>query len=171
MSVIVSDDFPPSPADLTFPPASIELISTRPIIVRRRVTFGDCDPARIVYTPVFAEYLACAFDYVLRVFLDDKWPLAGNVMTPMRGLTLDFQSMLTVGDFFDMHCYIAEIRTRTFDIFVSALNADGRVAFQGTMTPIMVDRATRTSTSIPAEFSEKLRRYQTLFPAPPKAAA
>ena len=167
----MSDDFPPNPADVGFPAASIELISTRPIIVRRRVTFGDCDPARIVYTPVFAEYLACAFDYVLRVFLKDKGLEGGNVMTPMRGLTLDFQSMLTVGDFFDMHCYIGEIRTPTFEIFVNALNAKGKVAFQGTITPIMFDRATRGSTAIPAEFAEKLQRYKALFPAPPPKAA
>src|SRR5207244_7412645 len=36
------------------------IIATRPLVIRRRVKWGDCDPAGVVYTVTFAEYVVSA---------------------------------------------------------------------------------------------------------------
>jgi len=36
------------------------IISAIPLVIRRRVKFGDCDPAGVVYTVTFGEYVISA---------------------------------------------------------------------------------------------------------------
>jgi len=157
--------------DLGIPTASVALVGLRPITVRRRVTFGECDPARIVYTPVFAEYMVCAFEWTMLALLRGEKIADGTVVTPMRGLELDFRRMLSFGDWFDMRCHIAEVRTRTFDLRVNGMNAKGQVAFHGRLTPIAIDPLTRGSVPLPAEFAQVLTRYRELCPLPADGAA
>ena len=38
------------------------VVSKQPFTVRRRVRFGDCDPAGVVYTVQFSEYVVSAMD-------------------------------------------------------------------------------------------------------------
>ena len=38
------------------------VVSTHPFTVRRRIRWGDCDPAGVVYTGRFVEYLLGAVD-------------------------------------------------------------------------------------------------------------
>ncbi len=35
------------------------VLADTPFVVRRRVKWGECDPAGVVYTPSFSEYVAC----------------------------------------------------------------------------------------------------------------
>ena len=46
-------------------PVPIEyLLSERPLTVRRRVRWGECDPAGVVYTATFADYAISAAAFV-----------------------------------------------------------------------------------------------------------
>lgn len=40
--------------------ATEQVLSERPLVIRRRVKWGDCDPAGVVYTPMFSEYVISA---------------------------------------------------------------------------------------------------------------
>ena len=44
---------------------SEQMISTLPVVVRRRVKFGECDPAGVVYTPIFSEYTLSTYQWFL----------------------------------------------------------------------------------------------------------
>ena len=142
-------------AALGIPLSNEELISPAPVIVRKRVAFGDCDPAGVVYTPRFADYLVMAHSWLKEIILP---PLPFDL--PMRGITIDFQSMLRVGDRFDMRCEIEEIRSRTFDIVIRATTLDGQPTFSGKLTPIAYDRARRSALPLPDEVRQRLLEYR-----------
>lgn len=127
-----------------FPPAE-ELVDLAPLVIRRRVLFGECDPAGVVYTPRFADYLRSAHLWTVRV-------LGGgaDICFPVRGLELDFRRSLAPGDVFDMTCSIGLVRSRSYDLLVRA-TVDEDVVFLGGISPIAVDPASRrASPSRPA---------------------
>ena len=117
------------------------LLSHCPVIVRRRVSWGECDPAKVVYTPRFADYLAAAYFWFGRIVLADTLKLndGSRLATPMKALTLEFHHVLRPDDLFDMTVGVVEIRTRTFDVLVTARSPDGAPRFVGRMTPIAID--------------------------------
>ncbi len=143
-----------------------KLVATQPVTVRRRILWGDCDPAAVVYTPRFGDYFAAARDWFLRAgigVLDRPHPARGGISFPMRALAYDFQSFLAADDVMDMRVFVKHISARTFTIDVSALNlATGRVAFVATGTQICFDRDSMTASALPAEIAEALEQYRTL---------
>lgn len=145
-------------SELTFPASNDSIIGARPVTVRRRVTFGDCDPAGIVYTPRFADYLIGAYNWFIATLLDRAAPL--TVETPMRALTLDFKRMLKVGDFFDMQCYVTDIRSRTFVLEVRGRICAGEDAFLGTLCPIAFDPSSGTAVALPSVLRARLEAYR-----------
>lgn len=105
---------------------SEKLISTNPVVVRRRVRFGECDPAGIVYTPVFSEYVISAFQWLMSTLLEG--PMLSQLKrlgidSPIKALNFEFRSGLEPEQVFDMTCRIAEVRTRTFRVDVLARTA------------------------------------------------
>ena len=47
-----------------------KLVSRQPVIVHRRILWGDCDPAGVVYTPRFGDYFTSARDWFMRAGID-----------------------------------------------------------------------------------------------------
>jgi 4-hydroxybenzoyl-CoA thioesterase len=142
------------------------LVGVAPVMIRRQVDFGECDPKGIVYTPRFSDYLLAAFNWFMIVMLHDVGRAAIAEATPMRGLELDFRRMLFPGDWFTMTCYVTAIRVRTYDLAIRASNDDGEIAFLGRLSPIATDRATGASAVLPALLAQRLRAYQESCPAP-----
>lgn len=146
--------------------ANDELIGIAPVTVRRRVDFGECDPAGIVYTPRFADYLLGSFHWFMAVMFDDVGRDAMAEATPMRGLELDFRSMLFPGDWFTMAVYVTGIRTRSFDLAILARHEDERISFVGRLSPIAADRATNEAVPLPQLLERRLRDYATRIEVP-----
>lgn len=137
------------------------LVSRRPLIVRRRVIWGECDPAGVVYTPRFSDYLVSAFQWFARCELADTGLAELGIGTPMKAMSLEFHRMLKPGDWFDMQVAVTAIRTRTFDLGIQATGEDGRLRFKGLVTPIMLDNQKRTGVAIPEATRAKLIAYKT----------
>jgi acyl-CoA thioester hydrolase len=160
----MTTEFPVRLEDVAFETAQDALVAVAPITVRRRVAFGDCDPAGVVYTPRFADYLISAFHWFMAVLLQGAEPEGPQDMaTPMRGLELDFRRMLASGDWFEMRCYVTAVRTRTFDLRIEAVDASGQVAFVGRLTPIALDRTAGAAISLPPQLRRRLARYQAAY--------
>ncbi len=142
--------------------ATERLISRTPVTVRRRVIWGECDPAQVVYTPRFADYLASAFGWFARVVLGDLLKLADGtpIGTPMKGLELEFHRSLRVDDYFDMIVEIGEIRNRTFDMEVKALSMVGEPHFSGRLSPILIKGSTFETIELPPKLREALYTYK-----------
>jgi acyl-CoA thioester hydrolase len=145
---------------------SEKMISTLPVVVRRRVKFGECDPAGVVYTPVFAEYVLSGFQWFIGVMLGGPmWQelTRAGFDTPIKALTFEFRSMLVTDQVFDMACRVTEIRTRTFDLEVlgRSVTESPHDLFVGKVTPIMVSRDDKKSIEIPTALRRKIEQYRS----------
>jgi acyl-CoA thioester hydrolase len=140
-----------------------ELLLESPVTLRRRVAWGECDPAGVVYTPVFSEYAVSAFQAFLACVLGE--PLQEqlrkmDLRTPVRALSFDFQRSLYPDQWFDMSVWLCEIRGTTFAIQVVATDAEGQVVMTADLTAICTHYAERKSRPVPPEFRQRLEDYR-----------
>jgi len=146
------------------------LLSREPLVIQRRVRWADCDPAGVVYTGKFSEYLLSAAGYLFDVLAGDRrysdWLRELEVDTPCKGLELEFHGALWPDDVFEMHCTVTEIRQHSYDIRVEARQPDGRRVFTGRFSPICISRQVRQRVSIPARMREGLLRHRPAATAP-----
>jgi acyl-CoA thioesterase FadM len=139
------------------------LISRTPVKVRRRVIWGECDPAQVVYTPRFSDYAAAAGMWFTRVVLNSQDPSLATlgIGTPMKALSMEFHHTLRPDDVFDMTVHVGDIRNRTFELDIAA-DLNGRPIFSAKIVPIMIDAKSFTSVDIPTQIRERLERYRSL---------
>jgi acyl-CoA thioesterase FadM len=142
------------------------LLSRRPLVIERRVRWADCDPAGVVYTGKFSEYLLSAMGYVFDTLAGEQryfeWLKRLGVDTPCKGLELEFHGALWPDDLFEMHCSLAEIRHSSFDVRVEARQADGRRIFTGRFSPICISREVRRRVPIPPALLDALHQLQAV---------
>ena len=138
------------------------VVSTHPFTVRRRIRWGDCDPAGVVYTGRFVEYLLGAVDLFSRhAFggLRSAFVNGLGVDTPCKGLSLDFHVALAPDDTVDIVLEVARIGEHSWDLEATARLPDGRVAFRGRFSPICIHLEPRRKAPIPAALRERLERH------------
>lgn len=145
---------------------SEKMISTTPVVVRRRVKFGECDPAGVVYTPVFSEYVISAYQWFFGMMLGGPmWQEMNRAGfdSPIKALTFEFRSMLVTEQVFDMTCRVTDIRIRTFDVEVLGRSAAATPhdLFVAKITPILFSRTEKKSIEIPAALRRKLEQYRS----------
>ena len=146
------------------------LLSRQPLVVQRRVRWSDCDPAGVVYTGKFTEYLLSAMNHVFDTLAAERrffeWLKELGVDTPCKGLELEFQGALWPDDLFEMHCAVSDIREHSFDVRVEAVQADGRRIFAGRFSPICISRDVRRRVPIPPPLRDALQRLRPATTAP-----
>ena len=131
------------------------VICERPLTVRRRVKWGECDPAGVVYTATFADYVIGAAELFYGALLGDTPQHAKNSLgfgTPSRALSFDFIRSLRPDEVFDMTVRVADINQRTYVLDIAATNAQAEAVFNARLTPVCVARPERRSIEIPAAF-------------------
>ncbi len=145
---------------------SEKIISILPVTVRRRVKFGECDPAGVVYTPVFSEYSLSAYQWFLQAMLGG--PMFQEMKrvgfdSPIKALTFEFRNMLVTEQVFDMICRVTDIRTRTFDVEITGRSTTETPhdIYVSKLTPIMLSRSEHRSIEIPVELRQKLEVYRS----------
>ena len=138
------------------------LVGRLPVRVRRRVLWGECDPAQVVYTPRFADYLVVAFGWFSRIVLDAEAPTLADagVGTPAKGLELTFHRVLRPNQIFEMTVLVRAVREHTCDLTIVARDMEDRLVFEGRVSPIFIDRGTFGSIAIPSAFRARLEQYR-----------
>jgi acyl-CoA thioester hydrolase len=140
-----------------------QVVSTVPCVIRRRVKFGECDPAGVVYTPVFAEYVISAAELFYGCLLGGTPQHAKARLgfgTPSRAMDFDFRGSLRPDDEFDMTVSVLEIRSRTYVLGISARTPDGQDVFEARLTPVCVGPHERKAIEIPQGFRSALEQYR-----------
>ena len=144
---------------------SEKLISTQPVVIRRRVKFGECDPAGVVYTPNFSEFALSAYQWFVSTLLGE--PMFAGMKrlgfdSPVKALSFEFLNMLEVEQVFDMTCLVTDIRNRTFDVAITgrSITDPARDLFVARVTPIIVSRVERRSILIPDPLRRPLEQYR-----------
>lgn len=139
------------------------VLSTRPFVVRRRVRWGECDPAGVVYTPRFTDYLVAAvslFHEQLFAAEPANFRQALGIDTPCKGMSMVFQGALWPGDVFDMAVRVGEIRNASYDLQVVATRPGGGAVFTGVFSPICIPRGERRAIPIPDAYRVLLQASQ-----------
>ncbi|MBS7707775.1 acyl-CoA thioesterase [Chelatococcus asaccharovorans] len=147
------------------------LLRTRPVTVRRRVRWGECDPAGVVYTARFSDYALSGFEYLISHLLGAPMHQAldgAGWGLPMKALNLTFHRSLWPGEWFDMQMRVGALRTRTFDLALEARHVEsGEPCFSAALTPIVIEPATRRACAIPQALRERLEAYARQADAAP----
>ncbi|WP_455286909.1 acyl-CoA thioesterase [Cupriavidus necator] len=127
------------------------VLSDAPFVVRRTVRWSDCDPAGVVYTGRFTDYLLGA----VGLFSDHIAGGAGRlgavhgVGTPCKAMRFEFIGTLWPDDVIDIECWVEAIRTRSYDIRCMARRPEAGAVFDATFSPICVRLDERVGTPIP----------------------
>lgn len=144
------------------------VVSRRPFQVRRRVRWSECDPAGVVYTGRFAEFMLGAVNLFYANLVQEGYRSLTRrlgIDTPCRGLDLDFRGALWPEDEFVMTVTVAAVRRSTFDLRIEAVQDDGREVFVGRFTPVCIAReGERRSVPLPQPYAQALEAHR---PAPP----
>lgn len=104
-----------------------------PFVHRRRVRWGESDPARIVYTPRFLDY---AMEAIESFFLDRldaaffEFNADHGIGTPFVHVELDFRSPLTPRDTLETEVRLARLGGSSLTFAVRGRVAE-RVAYEG----------------------------------------
>lgn len=144
------------------------VIGTAPVTIRRRVKWGECDPAGVVYMVNYSEFVVAAFEMFMAVLLGEGYQKAKashGVALPARALTVEFFAPLRPDDDFLMTVEIADIRTKTFDVVVRGRSIDHRDVFFAKLTPIAVDPSDRIAVPLPQPIVDKLQHYRKISAA------
>jgi acyl-CoA thioesterase FadM len=139
-----------------------QVIDVAPLRVRRRVKWGECDPAGVVYTPRFADYVISAFELFMRHLLRTESRDNHGFSTPCKALSLEFFASLQPDEEFEMTVLLADIRNRTFDLEIEGRDLGGKDLFCARMTPITIKRGDRSrAIELPAMLRERLEAYRS----------
>jgi len=146
--------------------------SDTPFSYKRRVRWGECDPAGVVYTPRFTDFVIEAFNDFLQWLLEA--PLQPRLAdldlgTPAKAVSMVFHKSLWPDDLFEIVVHVGEIRTRSFDLQFIAVGEDREAIFDATLSVICVHQAERRSRAIPDDLRSRLEAYRAQFPEPPKS--
>jgi 4-hydroxybenzoyl-CoA thioesterase len=145
------------------PLASEIVVTTSPVTIRRRVKWGECDSAGVVYMVNYGEYAVSAFEIFMAVLLGEGFQRSKarhGVALPAKAFAIEFYAPLRPDDDFLMTVKISDIRTRTFDITVQGCSLAHHNIFFAKLTPIAVDPLRRTSIPLPRSLLHKLQHYR-----------
>lgn len=134
-----------------------------PIVLNRRVRFGDCDPAGIVFTPNYSRYVFDACEEWLRAVLDINiaHQLQGDeVGTPVRALTTELLYPLKPGEDFTMEMRVKNIGRTSFTLEALGTSQKGHRSFIGTMTCVATIRLKRAVIALPDHYRAAMQDYQ-----------
>jgi acyl-CoA thioesterase FadM len=132
-------------------------------VQNRRVLFGECDPAGVMYTPRITE---CIVEGALKFVSDslgepfERFVFARNMTLPARNLNVDFLKPVTWDDDLEIRAGLHELRTHSYTTQVVALNQSGIAAFSGLVTQVCVNTETKTIAKLPEELRSALQRHE-----------
>ena len=147
----------------SLPVATEQMISVNPVVIRRRVKWGECDPAGVVYTATFSDYVISAAELFYGALLGSTPQRAKHEHgfgTPTRALSFEFSRSLWPDEEFEMTVNVADIRKSSYVLDITGRMPDGDTVFIARLTPVCVARSERRSIEIPSAFRQALAGYQ-----------
>jgi 4-hydroxybenzoyl-CoA thioesterase len=122
---------------------------------RRKVRFGDCDPAGIVFYPRYFEMLNEAvedwFESIGYPFSETH--LRQRMATPVRAIDAEFLASSRLGELLELELHLADLG-RTSARMTGRFTCAGEHRFQARFTMVHIDLARHAS----APWPEDLRR-------------
>ncbi|AIN58807.1 MULTISPECIES: acyl-CoA thioesterase [Pseudomonas] len=128
-----------------------------PFVTTRKILFGDCDPAGIVYTPRISYFVIEAIHEFLSHQLGGEGLrklFAMGVMPPARALSIEFLAPMAWDDLIRVHVSSGPLGRTSFSFNVEGVGASGESCFRASMTQVCVCPDSKQ----PVDLPEALRR-------------
>ena len=132
-----------------------------PLVVRRAARWGECDPAGIVYTPRFSDWVIEAVEAFFATVLQVPWldlRRSHGLASPMARMSLDFKRPVAAGDEIDIELEVARVG-RTSLTFAITGRRRSDPCFTAEVTTVFVDIASDTPTGIPDLLRDRAARF------------
>lgn len=146
------------------PPPREQVISLKPFVVRRRVTWGECDAAGVVYTPRFGDFSADASQQFIGYVLGGQGYMDGKrrhgIGTPCKAMSLVFHASLRPDQLFDMTMHIGHVGNSTFEVLLAARTLEGGKVFDCSTTLIAIEPSARRAVPLPEAVRALLLPWQ-----------
>jgi acyl-CoA thioesterase FadM len=138
-------------------------LSTEPFSYRRRIAFGECDPARIYYAPRAVDYAVEAveawYESVLGVTWADLVVRHGLEATFAR-VDCEYMRPLVAGQVIQVRLRVVGT-DRTKILFRASGEGDSdEPYFQALLTTCLVERKRSAPIPIPSEYRERIESYR-----------
>ena len=147
---------PETPGDLR----SEYVLRDDPFTVRRRVKWGECDAAGVVWAVNYGEYATSATELLLWTLLGrspTEQQQALDIETPYRAMAFEFHSPLRTDDEFDMRVTVEHVGTTSFAFAVAGTKVAHPV-FDATLTLVCVGGESGKPVQIPDPLRDALLR-------------
>ncbi|MEG1039359.1 MAG: thioesterase family protein [Pseudomonas sp.] len=125
-----------------------------PVIIKRKVLFGDCDPEGIVYTPRFSYFVLEAVHEALGVWLQGpglRSLLGFDILPPARAFSLEFLHPVTWDDELAIEVRVSRVGAHSFSFSVAGRLSSEVVAFTASLTQVCVSPHTREVVAVPPQ--------------------
>lgn len=135
----------------------------KPFAYRRAVAWGDCDPARMIYTPRVIDYAYEAVEAWYREVVGITWLQSNFEMDtgiPTVRVECDFIAAPRPDDVIAMEVRVERIGRASLTLAVDGLAADGKHYFKARFVGCFVASKAHTTKEMPEEFRERIAAYQ-----------
>jgi len=134
-----------------------------PFIIERKVKWGDCDPAGIIYTPRVLDYAMETLEAWNRDVLGVSWLRLNREMGmgfPTVRAELDFVSAPAADDTVMMELRIGRLGKSSVTFDIVGRDLEDRVYFRTLVVSCLVKKPAFKSMEIPEDFVDRIRSYQ-----------
>jgi 4-hydroxybenzoyl-CoA thioesterase len=136
---------------------------TAPFTIRRRILWGDSDPAGVIYTPrVFHYAIETVEEWLISILGHDWMALQDDFKldTPTVKMGCEFLHPLRTGDFVDITLTVKRLGGASITYVIDGFNADNRHCFRVDQTSCFVNSEKFEPVRIIDEFRTKIADYQ-----------
>jgi 4-hydroxybenzoyl-CoA thioesterase len=134
-----------------------------PFTTRRRILWGDSDPAGIVYTPrVFHYALETIEEWLIEIFDHTSMTLRDNLKldTPTVKMSCEFMYPMRTGEYIDISLEIKKLGEASLNYVINGYDAKKNHCFHIDQVVCFVDAQSFKPVRISLEFREKIQVYQ-----------
>ena len=131
-------------------------------VYRRRVQWGDADPAEMAYTVRFLDFAMDAIDSWYRDEIGCDWftlNVERQFGSPAVHLELDFKAPLRPGDEIEIRVFVEKVGTSSVTLRFDGRFTDGRPVYEGCIVNVFVDRESLRSAPIPSDMKARIEAY------------
>lgn len=135
----------------------------RPFAVSRIVTWGECDPAGVVYTTQFLDYVMETLEAFWRETVGVGFLALHRDLglgAPTVSTKFDFQRVLKGGDPFTVELRIEKLSRATIAYALCGVNAAGETCFTCSHVSCIIDDKTFKSVEIPDHIRGPFEAYR-----------
>jgi 4-hydroxybenzoyl-CoA thioesterase len=131
--------------------------------VQRRIAWGECDPARIFYTPRAIDYAVEAIEAWYEAVLGLSWvELAYQYGLDVSFVYVDcdYRRPLVADQVAHLQVWVNRAEHSNVTFTVIGEGGDGTLFFQANLVACFVARENKASIPIPKKFRQQIERYQ-----------